>query len=56
MLHPSALPKFRGGSPIQNQIIRNIKNSKVTLFKMNEKIDAGPIILSKKVFFNWAFR
>ena len=21
MLHPSALPKFRGGSPIQNQII-----------------------------------
>ena len=48
MLHPSALPKFRGGSPIQNQIIRNIKNSKVTLFKMNEKIDSGPIILSKK--------
>ena len=22
MLHPSMLPKFRGGSPIQNQIIR----------------------------------
>lgn len=49
MLHPSALPKFRGGSPIQNQIIRNIKNSKVTLFKMNKRIDAGPIILSQKL-------
>ena len=25
MLHPSALPKFRGGSPIQNQIVKDIK-------------------------------
>ena len=24
MLHPSPLPKYRGGSPIQNQIIRNV--------------------------------
>jgi len=49
MLHPSPLPKFRGGSPIQNQIIRNIKSSKVTLFKMNEKFDSGPIILTKNL-------
>lgn len=49
MLHPSPLPKFRGGSPIQNQIIRNIKTSKVTLFKMNDKMDAGPILLKKKL-------
>ncbi len=49
MLHPSPLPKFRGGSPIQNQIIRNIKSSKVTLFKMDEKFDSGPIMLSHKL-------
>jgi len=49
MLHPSPLPKFRGGSPLQNQIIRNIKSSKVTLFKMNENIDAGPIMLTHKL-------
>ena len=49
MLHPSPLPKFRGGSPIQNQIIRNIKKTKVTLFKMNEKMDAGPILLTQKL-------
>ena len=49
MLHPSPLPKFRGGSPIQNQIIRNIKFSKVTLFKMNKNIDAGPIMLTHKL-------
>ena len=28
--HESNLPKFRGGSPIQNQIIRGIKKTKTT--------------------------
>ena len=49
MLHPSKLPDFAGGSPIQNQIIHNIKISAVTLFRMNEKIDHGNIILQKKL-------
>ena len=44
MLHPSPLPKYRGGSPIQNQIINGEKFSKVTLFKMTKELDAGPII------------
>ena len=44
MLHPSPLPKFRGGSPLQNQIIRNIKKSAVTIFKINEVIDGGNIL------------
>jgi len=43
-LHPSPLPKYRGGSPIQNQIIRNEKVSAITIFKMTTAIDAGPII------------
>ena len=43
MLHPSSLPLFRGGSPIQNQIIRGIKDSKVSIFLISEKIDAGDI-------------
>ncbi len=43
-LHPSMLPKYRGGSPIQNQIIAGEKSSAVTLFKMDEKIDHGDII------------
>ena len=30
------LPKFRGGSPIQNQIIRGIDKTKTTAFLMNE--------------------
>ena len=42
-LHPSLLPKYRGGSPIQHQMINLEDNSGVTIFKMNEGIDTGPI-------------
>lgn len=45
--HESSLPKFRGGSPIQNQIIRGIKKSKTTAFLMTEKLDNGDILLQK---------
>jgi methionyl-tRNA formyltransferase len=44
MLHPSPLPLYRGGSPLQNQIIRNEKDSAVTLFIMDKGIDTGDII------------
>jgi methionyl-tRNA formyltransferase len=47
MLHPSPLPKFRGGSPIQNQIIRGITDSAVTIFRMNEEVDSGEIWASE---------
>ena len=45
--HESDLPKFRGGSPIQNQIIRGIKKTKTSAFFMNNKIDSGNILLKK---------
>ncbi len=47
--HTSDLPKFRGGSPIQNQIINNIKNTKITAFKVNSIIDGGEICLKKNI-------
>ena len=47
--HESDLPKFRGGSPIQNQIIRGIKITKTTAFVMTNEIDAGEILLKKKL-------
>ena len=43
MLHPSPLPKYRGGSPIQNQIIRGELDSAVSIFLMDDGIDTGPI-------------
>ena len=40
-LHPSMLPKYRGGSPLQNQIIAGEKNGGVSLFKLTEHFDEG---------------
>jgi methionyl-tRNA formyltransferase len=47
-LHPSPLPKYRGGSPIQNQIINGETESMVTLFYMSNKLDAGDILIQEK--------
>ena len=44
MLHPSPLPLYRGGSPLQNQIIEGKKTSKVSIIIMTEELDAGPIV------------
>lgn len=49
MLHPSPLPKYRGGSPIQNQIIRGENISAVTIFKMNDILDGGDIYYQHKI-------
>jgi methionyl-tRNA formyltransferase len=49
MLHPSPLPKYRGGSPIQNQIINGETNGAVTIFLMDDGIDTGPIIAQKRI-------
>jgi len=45
--HESNLPKFRGGSPIQNQIIRGIRKTKSTAFLMSEGLDQGDILLQR---------
>ena len=47
-LHPSPLPKYRGGSPMQHQIINGEKTSAVTLFEMDEGIDTGDILYQKE--------
>lgn len=46
VLHPSPLPKYRGGSPIQNQIMAGETKSAVSLFLLKEnhpEVDSGPI-------------
>lgn len=43
-IHPSDLPEYRGGSPIQNQILDGIERTKVTLMTLSsEKLDAGEV-------------
>lgn len=43
-IHPSELPKWRGTSPGQFSILFNDEQSAVTLMKINNKFDQGPII------------
>ncbi|MFA5392267.1 MAG: methionyl-tRNA formyltransferase [Candidatus Paceibacterota bacterium] len=48
-LHPSLLPRYRGATPIQSTILAGDKETGVTLFKMDEQIDHGPIIANSKL-------
>lgn len=47
-IHPSNLPKFRGPSPIQAQILDGIENSAVSFILMDPEIDHGPLIFKEK--------
>lgn len=47
--HTAPLPYGRGGSPIQNLIVRGVKNSPVCALRMTEILDGGPIYDSIKV-------
>lgn len=49
MLHPSPLPRYRGGSPIQNQIIAGERRSKVSIFIMDNELDAGDIVAQEEL-------
>lgn len=47
-IHPSLLPKYRGTSPMATALINGDKETGVTIIKMDEKIDHGPIITQEK--------
>ena len=42
-IHYSLLPKFRGAAPIQRAIMQNEKFTGISIMKINESLDAGPI-------------
>ena len=48
-VHPSLLPKYRGASPIQSSILEGDKETGVTLFLIDEKVDHGLIMTSSKL-------
>lgn len=47
--HETPLPYGRGGSPVQNMIIRGHKETLVSAIKMVDELDAGPIYLQRTV-------
>ncbi len=50
VFHTADLPYGRGGSPLQNLIIRNIKWTKVSALRVDGGIDTGPIYFKKDIF------
>ena len=48
-LHASILPNLRGAAPIHWSIINGLKETGVTTFFINEKIDCGKIIEQSKI-------
>jgi methionyl-tRNA formyltransferase len=46
-IHPSLLPKYRGTAPVQNAILHGDTTTGVSIIKMDEKMDHGPILASE---------
>jgi methionyl-tRNA formyltransferase len=53
-IHPSLLPKYRGASPLQSQILNDEFEVGVSIMQVDIKMDHGPIISQRKVVIkNW---
>jgi len=48
-VHPSLLPKYRGASPIQSVIIDGEKETGVSIYLLDEKMDHGPVLAQSKL-------
>jgi methionyl-tRNA formyltransferase len=48
-VHPSLLPKYRGPDAIQWAIINGETTTGVSLFKINEHIDQGPVVYQTEI-------
>lgn len=50
VVHPSALPAYAGGSPIQHQIIDGLTESAVSIFRLDDahpEVDSGPLAFQR---------
>ena len=47
-IHASLLPKWRGAAPIQRAIMNEDKKIGVSIMKIEEKLDSGPVLASKE--------
>ena len=48
-LHPSLLPRWRGAAPIERAIMAGDESTGVSIIRLVEELDAGPIALSSSV-------
>ena len=47
-IHPSLLPKYRGPTPVQSAILNGEKTTGVSIIRLDNKIDHGPILAQKE--------
>ena len=47
-IHASLLPKWRGAAPIQRSIMNMDKKIGISIMKIEEKLDSGPVLISKE--------
>jgi len=47
-IHASLLPKWRGAAPIQRAIMNGDKKIGVSIMKIEEKLDSGPVLASRE--------
>jgi len=52
IFHMTDLPYGRGGSPLQNLIVRGYQETKLSAIKCVKELDSGPIYLQKKLNLN----
>jgi len=48
-IHASLLPKYRGASPIQEALLNGDMSTGVSIMKMAEKLDQGPVYLLQRI-------
>ncbi len=48
-VHPSLLPRFRGPSPIESQILSDEREVGVTVLLMDDQMDHGPIVAQARI-------
>jgi methionyl-tRNA formyltransferase len=48
-IHASLLPKFRGSCPIETAILNDEKNTGITIMRMDNEMDHGPIVIQREV-------
>lgn len=53
-VHASLLPRWRGAAPIQRAIMAGDDETGITIMKMDEGLDTGPIVLTERVAINAA--
>lgn len=48
-IHPSRLPQFRGSSPIQYAILKELKQTAITIQKLGLEVDSGDVLSTKNI-------